>query len=193
MLVACLAWFANQPRTEHPVLTEEEKYELQLQQKIFMDWYASYQKKIDQLDRNWQWYHAIAEDCQSENIDIQTAYVRLKQLEEDSRLLRDQIHELAPPETLHDPCYDLLAEVLKKTEAYADAQLRTIILSRAVTDPVHLQSDDPTDHRRNLQEVMLRESPVGLFTADEISQIRQQLTIPEIDAPQQEKNSPVSS
>ena len=179
VLAACIAFFANQLRDEEPVLTEEQKYELQIQQKIFMDWYASYQKKIDQLDRNWQWYHAIAEDVQEENIDIQTAYVRFKQLEEDSRLLRGQIHEMTPPQALHDICYDLLIEVLKKTDAYADAQLRTVILSRAVTDPTHFLTDDPTEQRRNLKDIMLRESPVGLFTANEISRIRNYLTIPE--------------
>ncbi len=190
VITACVAYFANQVRTEQPVLTEEQKYELQIQQKIFMDWYAGYQKKIDQLDRHWQWYHAIAEDFQEESIDIQTAYLRFKQLEEDSRLLRDQVHELAPPEAMNDPCYDLTIEVLRKTNIYAEAQLRTIILSRAVTDPVHIQTDDPEEQRKSLKDVMLRESPVGLFTANEISQIRNYLTIPETNIEQED--SPVS-
>lgn len=188
-LIACIAYFANQTHTAEPVLTESEKYELQIQQKIFMDWYASYQKKIEQLDRNWQWYHAIAEDFQEESIDAPTAYMRLKQLEEDSRLLRDQIHDIEPPESLHDPCYDLLIEILNKTDTYADMQLRTIILSRAVTDPTHLQSADPAEQRNSLRDIMLRESPVGLFTANEISQIRRYLTIPENDTPQEENSS----
>ena len=189
VLIACIAYFANHARTHEPVLTEDEKYELQIQQKIFMDWYAGYQKKIDQLDRNWKWYHAIAEDFQEENIDIQTAYLRLKQLEEDSRLLQNQIHELAPPESLQNPSHDLVMEVIRKTDSYADAQLRTIILSRAVIDPSHLQTDDPAEQRRSLQDVMLRESPVGLFTANEVSQIRNCLTIPENDSPHPENSS----
>ena len=191
VLTACVAYFANQVRTEEPVLTEAEKYEIQIQQKIFMDWYASYQKKIDQLDRHWQWYHAIAEDFQEESIDIQTAYLRLKQLEEDSRLLRDQIHEMAPPEAMHDPCYDLMIEIIRKTNVYAEAQLRTIILSRAVIDPAHLQTDDPAEQRQSLKDVMIKESPVGLFTANEISQIKNNLTIPETTVSQNE-SSPVS-
>ena len=178
-LVGCIAWFANQTHTEEPVMTAERKYELQLQQKIFMDWYAAYQKDIDQLDHNWQWYHHIIENFKENNIDIQTAHVRLNQLEEDSRQLRDEIRGLAPPESLDDGCYDLLIEVLKKTSAYAEAQHRTIALTRAASDPAHLLSEDQAEQSRALQEIMIRESPAGLFTADEISHIRKYLTIPE--------------
>ncbi len=187
VLAASIAYFANQPREETAVLTEEQKYELQIQQKIFMDWYAGYQKVLTQLDRHWQWYHAIVEDYQAGQIDTQTVYVRLKQLEEDSHLLCDEIHSMAPPQAMHDPCYDLLIIVMDKTTAYADAQLRTIILSRAVTDPDHLQTDDTEAQLRSLEDVMVRESPAGLFPENEISQIRNYLTIPGVDTPEKEE------
>ncbi len=186
LLAVSIAYFANRPQAEETALTEEQKYELQVQQKIFMDWYTGYQKKIHQLDRQWQWYHAIVEELQAEQIDTQTAYVRLKQLEEDSHLLCNEVHALTPPEAMHDPCYDLLIVVMEKTRSYADAQLRTIILSRAVMDPVHLQTDDPASQLQSLEDIMIRESPAGLFTANEISQIRNYLTIPGVDTPQTE-------
>ena len=72
------------PPTEPTVMTEAERYELQQQQQIFADWYVGYQRDIDELDRNWQWYHHIIEDFKEDNISIQTAYVRLSQLDQDS-------------------------------------------------------------------------------------------------------------
>lgn len=162
-----------------PAMSEEEKYEMQQQQYLFMNWYADYQKDIDRLDHNWQVYHSILESFKEDSISVQTTYVRLKQLEDDSRQLRDRIAEKSPPLALNDTCYDLLMEVLRKTRDYSEAQYRTITLSRAASDPVHLRSDDQAEQSRSLQDIMIRESPVGLFTAEEISAIRNHLTIPE--------------
>lgn len=173
--------FTNASQPSAPAMTEAEKYEMQQQQLIFMTWYADYQKDIDQLDRNWLLYHAILENFKEDNISIQTAYVRLNQLEDESRQLRDRLAQKNPPLPLNDTCYDLLIEVMGKTREYADAQHRTIALSRAAADPVHLRSDDQEEQSRSLQDIMIRESPPGLFTAKEISAIREYLTIPEED------------
>ncbi len=164
---------------QSPSLTEEETVHLQQQQQIFAAWYADYQKDITQLDRNWQWYHTILEAFKEDVIDIQTAYVRLNQLEEDSKLLHEQIAQKQPPLALDDTCYDLLIEVMKKTNGYAAAQHKTIALTRAVSDPTHLRTADSAEQNRFMQETMIRESPAGLFTANEISAIRDYLSIPE--------------
>ncbi len=183
LLVAGIAYFANQRQSNQPVMSEARKYELQQQQKIFTDWYAEYQKNVDEMDHNWQWYHNILENFKEQNIDIQTAYVRLKQLEEDSRLLRDRVYGLTPPQELGDECYDLCIALNQKAAGYIDAQCRTITLSRAASDPVHILTDDPAEQSRALQQIMIRESPEELFIADEISGIRNQLAIPEDDTP----------
>ena len=173
------SFFINSAHPTEPVMSEAEKYEMQQQQLIFMNWYADYQKDIDQLDHNWQLYHAILENFKEGSIDIQTAYVRLKQLEEDARQLREHISQKNPPIALNDTCYDLLIEVMRKTRDYMEAQYRTIALTRAASDPIHLRSDNPEEQSRSLQDIMIRESPAGLFTAEEISSIRNYLTIPE--------------
>ena len=163
-------------------MTEEERYELQQQQQIFADWYVGYQRDIDELDRNWQWYHHIIEDFKEDNISIQTAYVRLSQLDQDSQKIRERIEHNAPPIALNDGCYDLLIEVMKKTTDYADAQYRTIVLTKAAADPARLRTNDQAEQSRLLQAIMIRESPVGLYTAKEIAAIREYLNIKE-DAP----------
>ena len=170
------------PPTEPTVMTEAERYELQQQQQIFADWYVGYQRDIDELDRNWQWYHHIIEDFKEDNISIQTAYVRLSQLDQDSQKTRERIEHNAPPVALNDGCYDLLIEVMKKTTDYADAQYRTIVLTKAAADPARLRTNDQAEQSRLLQAIMIRESPVGLYTAKEIAAIREYLNIKE-DAP----------
>lgn len=176
-LVACHYWPA--PETVHAPISEEERYEMQQQQQIFTTWYAQYQQDLAELDRNWQWYHQIIESFKSDNISIQTCFLRLKQLDQDSANLRDRIAQHQPPLALNDGCYDLLAEVVKKTNAYAEAQYRTIALTRAAADPANLKTDDQAGQSRMLQTIMIREAPVGLYTAKEITAIRQYLDIPE--------------
>ena len=80
---------------------------------------------------------------------------------------------------VNDGCYDLLTEVVNKTNAYAEAQYRAIALTRAAADPANLKTDDQAQQSKMLQTIMIRESPVGLYTAKEITAIRQYLDIPE--------------
>lgn len=164
-------------KTEPSVMTEEELNYQAEQQQIFATWYAGYQKDLSELDRNWQWYHNILENFKEDNISIQTTYVRLKQLEQDSQLLRDRINHNTPPLALNDGCYDLLIEVMKKTNAYAEAQYRTVALTKAAADPANLRTNDQAEQSRMLQAIMIREQPVGLYTAKEISAIRDYLDI----------------
>ena len=175
--IAYKYWPAPEP-TPAPI-SEQERYELMQQQQIFAAWYADYQRDLDELDRNWRWYHQIIENFKADNISIQTTFVRLKQLDQDSQQLRDRIALHVPPVALNDGCYDLLTEVVNKTNAYADAQYRTIALTRAAADPANLKTDNQTEQSRMLQTIMIRESPVGLYTAKEITAIRQYLDIPE--------------
>ena len=160
-------------------MTEEQKYDVLQQQQIFAAWYVGYQKDITELDRNWRWYHQILEDFKEDNISIQTTYVRLKQLEEDEKALTAKIAASAPPLELHDTNYDLTTSILQKTKAYAEAQQKAITLTRAASDPQRLTTDDQEEQSRQLQTVMEKESPVGLFTAKEMAQIQDGLAIPE--------------
>ncbi|TYZ30702.1 hypothetical protein FZ041_01090 [Selenomonas caprae] len=178
-------WPAKEPAPA-AISAEDLNYQLE-QQQIFAAWYAGYQRDISELDRNWQWYHQILESFKEDSISIQTTYVRLKQLDQDSLQLRDRISHNAPPVTLNDGCYDLLIEVMKKTTSYADAQYRTIALTKAAADPANLRSNDQTEQSRMLQSIMIRESPAGLYTAKEIATIRDYLDVQEDTSPAQKQ------
>lgn len=181
LLIAGSIAYKFHPVPEEPApvpMSEQELYELQQQQQIFAVWYAEYQRNLEELDRNWQWYHHIIENFKEDQISIQTTFVRLKQLDQDSQNLRNRIALHAPPVALNDACYDLLTEVVNKTNAYAEAQYRTIALTRTAADPANLKTDNQAEQSRMLQTIMIRESPVGLYTAKEISAIRHYLDIP---------------
>ena len=68
----------------------------------------------------------------------------------------------------------------------AEAQYRTIALSKAAADPAHLHSKEQEEQSRTLQSIMNREMPAGLFIADEVGALRDNLTIPQDDADAQD-------
>lgn len=177
--IVFFAW-PSPHRNGDAVISQEMREERQ-QQQIFAGWYKDYQKDIEDLDRNWQRYHKILADFKADIISIQTAYLRLSQLEKDSQALDTRIASRTPPLALNDTCYDQSIELVRKTHAYAEAQHRAIALTRAAADPANLRTDDQEEQSRMLQAVMIRESPPALFIADEIAAIRNYLALPEED------------
>lgn len=165
-----------------PPMTEEDQAALARQQEIYTAWDAKYQKELDALDRNWQWYHQILEDFKEDSIDLQTVNVRLTQLENDSLQAKKQADELAPPMELSTPAYDLVTSICQKTAAYADAQYKAIALTRAACDPKYMKVSTQEAQSRVLQSVMNRESPSALFIADEMAQLHTLLATPRDEA-----------
>lgn len=166
--------FIRIQQLEQEQITRAQLEELQEQQKIFGEWYAAYQKHIDRLDRNWQSYHNIIDGLQS--VDAQTfnaeaTNARFKDLEQDAIDEQVKIHMLTAPQDLNSEVRAHVDAVIEKTQRYAEAQTRTISLSEnAAVPPVDLDT-----LRLSLNDIMIRESPEGLFTAQEISAIRSAL------------------
>ena len=152
-------------------ITQAQLEELLAQQKIFGDWYAAYQKDIERLDRNWQSYHNIIDGLKTvdaQSFNAEALHMRFTTLEQESIDEQIKIHMLAAPPELAEENRALVDEVIRKTQHYVDAQTRTISLSKAATvPPVDLEN-----LKLKLNDIMIRESPEGLFTAQEISAIR---------------------
>ena len=152
-------------------ITRAQLEDLQERQKIFGEWYAAYQKDIDRLDRNWQLYHNILEGLKTtdaQSFNAEAIYLRLKELELESIDEQLKMHKLNPPPELDRENRYLVDVIIKKTQRYVDAQTQTITLSvQAAVPPVELEI-----LRNRLYDIMIRESPEGLFTAQEISAIR---------------------
>ena len=163
--------FIHGRQVQRQEITRTQIEDLQRRQKIFGDWYAEYQKDIDRLDRNWQLYHNILdglETMDAQSFNAEAIYLRLKELEQESIDEQVKMHMLNPPPELDRENRDFVDVVIRKTQRYVDAQTLTISLSvKAATPPVELEN-----LRLKLQDIMIRESPEGLFTAQEISAIR---------------------
>ena len=166
--------FIRIQQLEREQITRAQLEELLEQQKIFGEWYAAYQKDIERLDRNWQSYHNIIDGLKS--VDAQTfnaeaTHARFKDLEQEAIDEQIKIHMLTAPQALDSEVRARVESVIEKTQLYAEAQTRTISLSeRAAASPVDLDT-----LRLRLHDIMIRESPEGLFTAQEISAIRSAL------------------
>lgn len=209
ILLAAVGFTAHSVYTPHQENIEANQMmrdKIIAQQQVFSVWYAEYQKSIDNLDYNWRQYKLITSEIQNDDINRDTAYNRLSQLEESSIQLRDSIVKLAPPATLNDENYQLSNQIHHKTIEYAEAQLRTITRSKEAVNPYIEESpaplpvSQPTDKEplqknetlsqsatataandltHRLHRIMLTEAPIGLFTAKEISAIRANLYLPE--------------
>ena len=168
-------------RTQQPqeVMNENERYVIQQQQNIFTDWYKDYQKDIDELDRNWQSYHSIIDNFKTDNIDEETLHERLETLEKDIRIEQVHIYTLKPPQGISDECSSLIEEMLRKTQRYIDAQSQTISLTRSAVEEEGFIKAKREDQVHMLQNIMIRESPTGLFTANELSAILNYFKLPE--------------
>ena len=156
-------------------ITRAQLEDLQNRQKIFGDWYAAYQKDIERLDRNWQTYHNIIDGLKTMDADsfnAEAIFLRLKELEQESIDEQIKIYGLTAPQLLDEESRTLLENVIRKTKDYVDAQTKTISLSvEAARPPAELET-----LKLKLHDIMIRESPEGLFTAQEISAIRDSLS-----------------
>lgn len=163
--------FIRVQQVEQEQITRAQLEELQEQQKIFGEWYAAYQKHIDRLDRNWQSYHNIVDGLKSvdaDNFNAEATHARLIDLEQETLDEQIKIYMLTAPQGLHSDKRALVEAVIQKTQRYVDAQMRTISLSEdAAVPPVELET-----LKLRVHDIMIRESPEGLFTAQEISAIR---------------------
>ncbi len=172
------AWFYPREASP-PAATPEERAHLARQQAIVSEWFAQYQGLVEQLDHNWQQYHRILSDFDEDVISVETAYTRLRQLEFPAAQVAGTLEQMDPPVELDDASYDIVTDMIFKTRAYANAQLRTIRLTAGAADPATLLSNQQEEQSRRLRDVMITESPAGLFTAENIKALRESVALPE--------------
>ena len=167
--------FVHNRQVQREEISRAQLEELHERQKIFGDWYTSYQRDIDRLDRNWQTYHNIIDGLKTMDADsfnAEAIFLRLKELEQESIDEQIKIYGLTAPQLLDEESRTLLENVIRKTKDYVDAQTKTISLSvEAARPPAELET-----LKLKLHDIMIRESPEGLFTAQEISAIRDSLS-----------------
>lgn len=153
-------------------MTDAERMHIIEQQNMVVDWYAEYQGLIDQMDYNWQQYHRILSDFDADVIDLTTAWERLDELDGAALATLDTLSRMEPPLALDDENYDLVTAIILKARAYAGAQRQTIRHTADVADPEKQLTEVQEEQSRRLRDVMRSEAPAGLFTAKEITALR---------------------
>ena len=175
-LVFCISAFIQMQRNESETVSRAQIEDIRRQQQIFSEWYADYQKDIDHLDRNWQLFHSIIGHLKTAEIYELSTYEQLAELEIDALDEQKNIHALKVPKGLNAEYAALILEIIKKTQGYVDAQTKTIVTSRLAADPAYFT--DLKLLNRIIKDIIIRESPAGLFTATEIAAIREMLVVP---------------
>lgn len=173
-----LSAFIQHKTAEQEIITREQAEIIRNQQKVFGEWYADYQKDIDQLDRNWQLYYNIVDTLKTAEIYEYSTYEQLKELEWLAIDEQVRIYNLEVPRELDDECHILLSSVINKTKIYSDAQVKIITLVCALANPEGVEDFNLSELNRKIKDITIRESPAGLYTASEISEIRDKLTVP---------------
>ena len=164
--------------SQEQMITREQIEEIRAQQQIFADWYAAYQKDIEQLDRNWQLYYQIVETLKTAEIYEYATYEQLKELEWAAIDEQVKIYKLNVPPELDAESHELLSQVIQKTKIYADAQVKVISAVCTAANPEGVENFDLQALNKKIKDITIRESPAGLFTATEISTIRDKLVVP---------------
>ena len=173
--------YSLQQKTAPPPISDEQKAAALLEQQHFIVWYTEYKKNIDIIHNHWQQYHQILHDFKADSISLQTAYSRIKHLQDSSNQLKAALSQLEPPAALSDANYELTATIIKKTRAYVDRQYEVITNTRDAADPGKQTSTSQPDQARQLERIMIMDSPVNLNISDEISQLKAAMTLPEED------------
>ncbi len=178
LLCAAIGFYTFQQEKEEP-MTREERNHLVMQQMIVADWHAEYQGLIEEMDHNWRQYHRILSDFNEDIIDLTTAHERLVELDAEAMKTMDALARMEPPMDLDDDNYDLVTAVILKSREYAAEQRQTILHTANVSDPERQLTEVQEEQSRNLRDVMRSESPAGLFTAKEISALRENVNVKE--------------
>lgn len=171
LIVFTIAGLIARSQQPQQTINEAERLVLQQQQQAFTNWYGEYQKDIDQLDRQWQQYHNIIENFTAEDMDIDTLYEQLADLENEAHIEQVHIYTLKVPPETGEQCSQLIDSILKKTQRYADAQIQTIAMSKAVINTESFNNATHEEQVHLFQDIIIRDAPIGLFTANEISAI----------------------
>ncbi len=171
LLGAGVVLFMTQEEKTAP-MTAAERDHISEQQGMVVDWYTEYQGLIDQMDHNWQQYHRILSDFDADVIDLTTAWERLDALDGAALSTLDALMRMEPPLALDDENYDLVTTIILKARAYATEQRQTIRHTADVADPEKQLTEVQEEQSRRLRDVMRSEAPAGLFTAKEISALR---------------------
>ena len=160
--------FKPSPKT---VITEEMRIEREFQRKLCAAWYDNHQKNVSELDRNFRSLNDIMEGIREGNLTPEEADERLLILEENAKNTLANIRNNIPDTRVADDYYDILVAIREKTIRYAEAAYHVI-------GKIRVENENHATYEI-LDNIRVRNMPVGLFVANEVIRLRESLEVKE--------------
>ena len=179
VLVASGLFILSRGEPKPEPMTAAERAHVEAQQELVVEWYEEFQGCIERMDHNWRQYHRILADFDADAIGLEETFKRLMKLVAEAQETETVLVKMEPAMALDDENYDLVTAVVLKARHYARAQRLTIEHTAAAADPEKQTVDAQEEQSRRLREVMHVDSPAGLFIAQEITALRENVEIKE--------------
>lgn len=175
-VVAYTSW--TTPSYTSPI-SEEQRISILNEQPYFITWYNQHKEIINKLDRFCINYHKIIDDYQNDIISTDETIERLQRLYTESNKFDQSLSDLLPPSDLSQNNYTLVYQILEKTRIYSYKINET---TRQSIDVLTQSRDEQLDKEvtlNNLTRIYAIEGPIMLDINSEVTQVRDNLTLPE--------------
>ena len=175
-------------------ISNEQRLAILNEQPYFITWYNDYKEDINQLDRFATVYHKIISNYENQSISATEALSQLQRLYDETNAFNNSLQNALPPNELSQNNYTLVYNILEKygKQAYldiCDILEKTCVYSYKLNETVRQSiviinegTYNQIEHKdivNNLNRIYAIEAPIMLDINNEVSQIKDNLTIPE--------------
>lgn len=160
-------------------ISNEQRIAILNEQPYFITWYNEYKESINQLDRFASIYHKIITNYENKIISADEAIEQLQRLYGETDKFNTNLQDKLPPTELSQNNYIIVYNVLEKTRIYSYKLNETTRQSLVIIQEGTVNQISQKDIVNNLNRVYTIEAPIILDINSEISQIKDNLTLPE--------------
>lgn len=176
LVVMYTSWYAPMTPTR---LSEQQRINILSEQPYFITWYNDYKEDINQLDRFATVYHKIISNYENQSISATEALSQLQRLYDETNAFNNSLQDALPPSELSQNNYTLVYNILEKTRVYSYKLNETVRQSIVIINEGTYNQIEHKDIVNNLNRIYAIEAPIMLDINSEVSQIKDNLTIPE--------------
>lgn len=167
------------PSSNSNSISEEQRIAILNEQPYFITWYNDYKEDINQLDRFATIYHKIITGYEEQTLSAHDALEQLQRLYDEINAFNNSLQDALPPNELSKTNYTLVYNILEKTRIYSYKLNETTRQSIVIINEGTYNQIEHKDIVNNLNRIYAIEAPVILDINGEVSQIKNNLTIPE--------------
>lgn len=160
-------------------ISEEQRIAILNEQPYFITWYNDYKENINQLDRFAIIYHKIITNYENQTISASDTLEQLQRLYNETNTFNNSLQDALPPNELSQTNYTLVYNILEKTRVYSYKLNETTRQSIAIINEGTYNQISHGDIVNNLNRIYIIEAPTILDINAEVSQIKDNLTVPE--------------